>query len=528
MARTTSEPSHAGKFRSVDRYLPNGTVDATNGGWWLIQKVGGQVSWPSFLTAAETATTITAAIQAASDFISANDGGVVFFRGGESEINATLNATDKTTWKGIPGSTTIKLADSANVQMVAGHATNDTVQDFNIHGIEWDCNSANNSAAVSAIGISGVERCSITWCRFIAPRGYGIGLQATPGQSAPNTGNQHDIVIAHNYFENCGAGDGGDTFDSLDIKDGDRMFIMYNHSVGPYDNAYDVRGNEIHMFANYSTGVRSGFGYNCRGNSFAEATVQGQVNLTDNISDADANGIAMSDGAPLATNNVMFQSSGNKILECLGIGWLIAEQTTGKVSVQSVNDRIVNPVGRGLDITALATREAKFTNLTIDNGQTDGVRTATLRAKFISPTIINNAGAGIREILNVKTVVIDGTVNNNSGGNIVEGGTGFYSRGTFGHRQVANITTANVDMTTDTVQTLTTAHGLDVTPEMHDCSEPVLLEDTAVDDFSVDWKKITAVDSVNVQCKIKLRTGSATGGAVAQLGIKINAREHVA
>jgi len=32
--RVVSEPSHAGKLRSVDRFLPNGTTDATNGGWW--------------------------------------------------------------------------------------------------------------------------------------------------------------------------------------------------------------------------------------------------------------------------------------------------------------------------------------------------------------------------------------------------------------------------------------------------------------------------------------------------------------
>lgn len=32
--RVTSQPSHAGRFRSTDRYLPNGNVDASNGGWW--------------------------------------------------------------------------------------------------------------------------------------------------------------------------------------------------------------------------------------------------------------------------------------------------------------------------------------------------------------------------------------------------------------------------------------------------------------------------------------------------------------
>lgn len=32
--RVATQPAHAGKFRSADRYLPNGTTDNANGGWW--------------------------------------------------------------------------------------------------------------------------------------------------------------------------------------------------------------------------------------------------------------------------------------------------------------------------------------------------------------------------------------------------------------------------------------------------------------------------------------------------------------
>ena len=34
--RVTSEPSHVAKVRSADRFLPDGSTDATNGGWWVI------------------------------------------------------------------------------------------------------------------------------------------------------------------------------------------------------------------------------------------------------------------------------------------------------------------------------------------------------------------------------------------------------------------------------------------------------------------------------------------------------------
>lgn len=32
--RVATQPTHNGKFRSADRFLPNGTTDNTNGGWW--------------------------------------------------------------------------------------------------------------------------------------------------------------------------------------------------------------------------------------------------------------------------------------------------------------------------------------------------------------------------------------------------------------------------------------------------------------------------------------------------------------
>ena len=37
--RVASEPSHGLKVRSADRYLPNGSVDAVNGGWWEVDEL---------------------------------------------------------------------------------------------------------------------------------------------------------------------------------------------------------------------------------------------------------------------------------------------------------------------------------------------------------------------------------------------------------------------------------------------------------------------------------------------------------
>ena len=36
--RVAAQPAHEGKFRSADRFLPNGTSDSSNGGWWEIDE----------------------------------------------------------------------------------------------------------------------------------------------------------------------------------------------------------------------------------------------------------------------------------------------------------------------------------------------------------------------------------------------------------------------------------------------------------------------------------------------------------
>lgn len=46
--RVASEPASAGKLRTTDRFLPNGSTDNTNGGWWVLSN---EVKFPGFLGA---------------------------------------------------------------------------------------------------------------------------------------------------------------------------------------------------------------------------------------------------------------------------------------------------------------------------------------------------------------------------------------------------------------------------------------------------------------------------------------------
>jgi len=73
--RTTSEPTHDLKFRSTDRFLPNGTVSSGNGGWWEIEGP----FYPVARVMTAHATTATQAIVAIGEVIESRGFGEMFF-----------------------------------------------------------------------------------------------------------------------------------------------------------------------------------------------------------------------------------------------------------------------------------------------------------------------------------------------------------------------------------------------------------------------------------------------------------------
>ena len=73
------------------------------------------------------------------------------------------------------------------------------------------------------------------------------------------------------------------------------------------------------------------------------------------------------------------------------------------------------------------------------------------------------------------------------------------------------------------VVTVTTAHGLTITPAIEDISVTIV-ESTNVDDWACGYVKVESVDATNVVCKVNVTVASVTGAAKAKLGIKIDAR----
>jgi hypothetical protein len=86
-----------------------------------------------------------------------------------------------------------------------------------------------------------------------------------------------------------------------------------------------------------------------------------------------------------------------------------------------------------------------------------------------------------------------------------------------------NVLSASFAIDSAVIVSVTTAHGLSITPALKDISVTIV-QDTAVDDWACGYVKVVSVDATNVVCKVNVTVASATSGAKARLGIKIDVR----
>jgi len=77
--RVASEPTHPWKFRSLDRYLPNGSTDNANGGWWEGYTTNNIITPQMFGAVADGVTDDHPAISSALDYIALNGVGIYGF-----------------------------------------------------------------------------------------------------------------------------------------------------------------------------------------------------------------------------------------------------------------------------------------------------------------------------------------------------------------------------------------------------------------------------------------------------------------
>jgi hypothetical protein len=91
--RVASEPAHTAKLRSTDRYLPNGSTDSGNGGWWELRDA--EASFAAFGPAANGSTDDTTILNGAIDYVSAI-GGKLIVPPGDYAIDGAVLKSDLT------------------------------------------------------------------------------------------------------------------------------------------------------------------------------------------------------------------------------------------------------------------------------------------------------------------------------------------------------------------------------------------------------------------------------------------------
>ena len=75
------------------------------------------------------------------------------------------------------------------------------------------------------------------------------------------------------------------------------------------------------------------------------------------------------------------------------------------------------------------------------------------------------------------------------------------------------------------IKTITVAHGLTFTPNIHDIQATVV-KDSPVDDWGYNLLKIEHLDAINIIVKINVSLASSIVGATVKLSLLILAREY--
>lgn len=131
LASLGSYPS-ASYVRSTDRYMPDGSTDATNGGYWLIDDVEPDVT---AFGAVPGASDTSAGVQAAINWANARGGGVIVVKTGSYTFTAAVNAKSRVTLRCEPGVTFTKnYYNTSNEAIFCNASFGTDVDDFCVEG----------------------------------------------------------------------------------------------------------------------------------------------------------------------------------------------------------------------------------------------------------------------------------------------------------------------------------------------------------------------------------------------------------
>ena len=213
--RVVSEPTWAtGKFRSQDRFLPDGSTSPSDGGWWALANTQ-QINYLSLGAigdgSAANETVNSTASASFTAIATANGRGELFvpagsyYIGNASPGSAILLVSNTAVRGAGTGATQFVVADNSNL---AGVINMSGVVNVGIYNLSINGNRANQvSGHCIRAGDHGADNLRIENVNVRECFSYGLGIQGSYGGAAGNT----NVFIDNVFIQNTGS-------DGIDIK----------------------------------------------------------------------------------------------------------------------------------------------------------------------------------------------------------------------------------------------------------------------------------------------------------------------
>ncbi len=184
-------------------------------------------------------------------------------------------------------------------------------------------------------------------------------------------------------------------------------------------------------------------------------------------------------------------------------------------SASSTAGNAVNIAGvTGLSMSDFTILNSEVAAIDLASGTNTGVD--------ISDFTITNAVTGIDIGAGENVRIRNGTISTDVTTPITDAGTGTLIESVAGARTENIVSSASIVLSSG-LKAFSIAHGLDFTPTVGEVML-TLQEETAVSDFDVDFLRISATDGTNVDCELKIGTGSATTTATAKVGAAVKTK----
>lgn len=411
------------------------------------------------------------------------------------------------------GAVVFKLDDGENSHVInmTGGVDNVKITDLTIDG-----NRAANTSSVHGIRADGsVDGLTIRDVIIKDTGGYGIGLQI---------GEFKNIDIESTHISGTGS-DGIDIKNTLDGNINNNISDVVIENFG-LNNAVtvqagiDLRGewhlnNITCILPATAVGLEDRMGIRFReaGGATGEGARRSTLNNFRVIGDADVTTSAF--GVYCAADSV---NIGNGYVYGTLIGLAAYEQHIG---VNNVTCEATLQTGfQTADIGALTAEYVKFVNCTAVDGSLRGFDFQSDFGGAVNCNAINNSVGVIMRAGALSNKFTDGIFDNNvTDVSDFEPSTSLIVRNR-GYITETNISHPGLLVDSTGIQTFTIPHALGFAPDPEDISL-TLLVDTLVNDYEIGYMRVNSTTAVNVVVFVNVTTASATGGALAKIGLKI-------